>query len=75
MQFILKSFTELTGQEMYKMLQLRHDVFVIEQNCIYRDMDDKDYRCYHLLAMQEGEVVGCCRLVEPGVSYDEPSIG
>ncbi|HYG52567.1 MAG TPA: GNAT family N-acetyltransferase [Flavobacteriales bacterium] len=75
MQFILKSFDELTGEEMYKMLQLRHDVFVIEQNCIYRDMDEKDYRCYHLMAIEQGQVLGCCRLVQPGVSYDEPSIG
>lgn len=61
--------------EVYKMLQLRHDVFVIEQNCIYRDMDEKDYNSYHLLAVENNEVQACCRLVQPGVSYNEPSIG
>ena len=61
--------------ELYKMLQLRHDVFVIEQNCIYRDMDEKDFDSYHLLAIKNKEVIGCCRLVNPGISYPEPSIG
>lgn len=60
---------------MYRMLQLRSDVFVIEQHCIYRDLDDKDYACHHLLAVENGEVIGYCRLVPPGISYDEPSIG
>jgi ElaA protein len=75
MQFILKKLEELNAIQVYKMLQLRHDVFVIEQNCIYRDMDEKDYNSYHLLAIENNEVVACCRLVEPGISYDEPSIG
>lgn len=75
MQFILKKLEELNPIELYKMLQLRHDVFVIEQNCIYRDMDEKDYDSYHLLAVDDGKVIGCCRLVNPGISYPEPSIG
>lgn len=75
MQFVLKKLEELDPVELYKMLQLRHDVFVIEQNCIYRDMDEKDHNSYHLLAIDNKEVVACCRLVMPGISYDEPSIG
>lgn len=75
MQFILKRLDELSPLELYKMLQLRSDVFVIEQNCIYRDMDDKDYHSHHLLAIEDGVVLACCRLVEPGISYPEPSIG
>ena len=38
-------------------------------------MDEKDFKSYHLLAIEDGEVEACCRLVEPGVSYDQPSIG
>jgi len=75
MEFVLKSFSSLTGEEMYKMLQLRSEIFVIEQTCIYADMDDKDYNSYHLLAIADQKVVGCCRLVEPGISYENPSIG
>jgi ElaA protein len=75
MQFILKKLGELTPIQVYKMLQLRHDVFVIEQNCIYRDMDEKDYNSFHLLMIENDEVIACCRLVNPGISYNEPSIG
>ena len=48
-QFILKYYDDLTIPELYDILQLREEVFQIEQNCIYKDIDDKDKKCYHLL--------------------------
>lgn len=75
--WMTKHFSELTSAELYEILQLRSDVFVIEQQCIYRDSDDKDQRCYHLLGRIEetGELAAYSRIVPPGVSYEEPSIG
>lgn len=70
MNTILRSFDHLSPAELYKLLQLRQDVFIIEQNCIYRDLDDKDPVCLHLMLEHEGEVLACCRLVPPGVSYE-----
>lgn len=72
-----KHFQDLSADELYELLQLRSDVFVIEQQCIYRDLDDKDLKCYHLFGRIEetGELAAYSRIVPPGVSYEEPSIG
>ncbi len=69
-QFILKHFNDLTVQELYDLLQLREEVFQIEQNCIYKDIDDKDQKCCHLLLYKENELVAYCRLMPNGISYD-----
>lgn len=72
----LSSFESLSASELYALLQLRSDVFVIEQQCIYRDLDDKDKQCHHLLGYtQTGELAAYSRIVPPTVSYHEPSIG
>ncbi|MCD6017004.1 MAG: family N-acetyltransferase [Bacteroidetes bacterium] len=74
--FITKSFKELSNTELYQLLQLRSEVFVVEQNCVYLDMDNKDEKCYHVLGYENGKLVACTRLVPPGISYEsEPSIG
>ncbi|HJD86015.1 GNAT family N-acetyltransferase [Empedobacter falsenii] len=71
-----KSFEELTSKELYKIIQLRNDVFVIEQDCIYQDADGKDFKCGHLWATIQDEVVAYSRIVPQGISYEnEPSIG
>lgn len=76
MDVVLKKFPDLLPEELYKIIQIRQDVFVIEQHCIYRDLDDKDFQCYHLMLCKNNEVVGYCRLVPVGVSYPNgPSIG
>lgn len=75
MHFILKSFNELTLTELYDMLKLRCAVFVIEQNCNYQDMDDKDQMSYHLIGFENNKLVACARILPKGVSYDEVSIG
>jgi ElaA protein len=74
--FTTKSFNELSTIELYQLLQLRAEVFVVEQNCPYLDLDDKDQKSYHVLGYDNGKLVACTRLVPIGVSYEvEPSIG
>ena len=74
--FVTKTFNELTNIELYQLLQLRAEVFIVEQNCPYLDMDDKDYKSFHVLGYDNNKLVACTRLVPIGVSYDiEPSIG
>ena len=75
MEWIYKHFAELTGKEMYEILQLRNRVFVVEQNCVYDDTDDKDIHCYHLCGYEDDRLVAYARIVPPRISYDEASIG
>ena len=75
MTWLLKTFDSLTLQELYAILRLRTEVFVIEQNCVFQDMDNKDQQCYHLMGWMDGQLIAYTRLVPPGVSYKEPSIG
>lgn len=70
-----KAFDALTSKEIYKILQLRSEVFVIEQNCLYQDLDDKDLVASHLWAEIDGEVVAYARVLAPGISYADASIG
>jgi len=75
-----KPFQELTGGEVFSLMRLRSEVFVVEQDCVYLDLDDKDALSIHLFACEEEAAPGTAaravvRLVPPGVSYDEPSIG
>jgi ElaA protein len=74
-QWLLKKFEALTPFELYAILQLRNEVFVVEQNCVFQDADDKDQASWHLMGMQDDKLVAYTRLVPPGVSYAEPSIG
>jgi len=75
-RYHVKSFNELTTEELYDVLKLRSEVFVVEQNCIYQDMDDKDLLCYHVLGkLPNSELLSYARIVPPKVSYTEPSIG
>jgi ElaA protein len=74
--FTTKTFNELSNIELYQLLQLRAEVFVVEQTCPYLDMDDKDYKSFHVLGYDNGKLVACTRLVPVGISYEiEPSIG
>lgn len=70
-----KYFTELTVDELYDMLALRSEIFVVEQNCVYADLDFKDKRAYHLMASTEKKTIACARILAPGTSYPESSIG
>ncbi len=75
MNWILKPFEELTPKELYSILQLRNEVFIVEQNCPYQDCDNKDLRAWHLMGMQNDQLLAYSRLLAPGISYSESSIG
>ncbi len=70
-----KKFNALLPEELYAILQLRNEVFVVEQNCIFQDADDKDQPSLHLMGWRENKLVAYTRIVPPGLSYNEPSIG
>lgn len=68
-------FAELSALEVHDLLQARAAVFVVEQDCVFQDVDGADPACWHLLGRREGSLVAYCRLVPPGVKYPEASIG
>ena len=70
-------FSQLTNHELYQLLKLRVDVFVVEQTCPYPELDDNDTLegVYHLLGYQEQQLVACARLLPQGVTYPSVSIG
>jgi ElaA protein len=71
----IKYFNELTVTELYSILRLRSEVFVVEQNCVYQDIDNKDLKCYHLMLFKDNQLAAYARLVPPGLSFNEMSIG
>jgi ElaA protein len=71
----LNYFKELSTEELYTILQLRNEVFVVEQNCVYQDADNKDSISFHLSGWDGVNLVAYCRILPPGVSYTEASIG
>jgi ElaA protein len=73
--WVCKSFRELSTEELYKILRLRSEVFVVEQNCVFLDMDNKDQVCDHLMGWRDDELLGYSRIVPSGISYAESSIG
>src|ERR1041384_5461123 len=70
-----KRFNEMTPGEMHRLMALRCAVFIVEQNCPYQDTDYKDEDSLHVMGWQGEELVACARIVSPGVSYDEVSVG
>jgi len=74
-QWSLKKFTDLSPNELYVILQLRNEVFVVEQHCVFLDADNKDQLCYHLMAWDNDKLVGYTRIVPPGIIYEQASIG
>jgi ElaA protein len=70
-----KSFDALSNHELYELLRLRNEVFIVEQNCIFPDLDGKDQKCHHLLGSENGVLMAYARIVPPGISYEYPSIG
>ena len=73
----LLSFNQLSTHQLYQLIKLRIDVFVVEQTCPYPELDDKDTLdgVYQLIGFMDDEIVACARLMAPGVSYDNVSIG
>jgi ElaA protein len=75
-KWVCKPFHDLTVHELYAIIRLRNQVFVVEQNCPYQDIDDKDLKAIHLWSCaNDGNVTAYCRLLPAGISYSEASIG
>lgn len=71
-----KAFKNLTVDEYFELLHLRVAVFVVEQDCPYQEVDEKDRQSFHLFGRSEnGEIVAVTRVLPEGVSYPEISIG
>lgn len=75
MQLEIKAFDQLSLQELYTILTMRTNVFVVEQACPYPELDGKDPNCLHLLGTINGELVAYLRILPAGLRYDEVSIG
>ena len=74
-RWTLQEFSELTNSDLYELLKLRSAIFVVEQNCVFPDMDDKDYSSYHLCGWNNEKLVAYTRLLPPGLAYENCSIG
>lgn len=74
-EWTCKYFNALTPYELYDIMQLRNEVFVVEQNCVFQDADNKDRKCYHLMGRVKDKLVAYARLVPAGISYKHVSIG
>jgi ElaA protein len=70
-----KSFDRLSPAELYAIVALREQVFVVEQRCIYQDADGADVQCRHLWADHAGRIVAYLRIVPAGVKFTEVSLG
>jgi ElaA protein len=73
--FKIKRFNELSAAELYSVLQLRAEVFIVEQNCVYQDIDGKDSKALHVIGEYENKIVAYARLFRPGDYFDKSSIG
>ena len=69
------SFNELAVGQLYAVLQLRQEVFVVEQDCAYLDLDNRDQPAIHMLATRNDRLLAYQRCLPPGLSYDESSLG
>ncbi len=75
LQFSIKNFNELSVYELYRYLQLRSEVFVVEQNCVYQDLDNKDQLAQHVLIHKQQQLIACARILPPQTAYEQISIG
>ena len=71
----IHSFDELSNTNLYAILQLRSAVFVVEQHCPYQDTDDKDQLSFHITGWEGDRLLAYCRVLPPGLSFEEASIG
>ena len=75
MEFVVKNFKELSIEELYAILQLRSEVFVVEQDCVYQDVDFKDQKALHIFGIKKDTIVAYTRIFKPGDYFKEASIG
>lgn len=74
MKISIKSFDDLSKKELYEILKLRAEIFVVEQHCFYLDLDDKDYDSLHLMIEENDEIASYLRIIPKGLSYETASI-
>lgn len=75
MQTVVKKFEDLSNLELYEILRLRAEIFVVEQNCVYQDLDNIDQEAWHVYLKDEGKIVAYLRVIEKGKRLNEVSIG
>lgn len=75
MKILVKRFEELDLHELYELLQLRSEVFVVEQDCVYQDIDGKDEKALHVLGYENNKLVAYTRIFPPGIYFKEAAIG
>ncbi|MFN7676659.1 GNAT family N-acetyltransferase [Flavobacterium sp.] len=75
LEWKIKRFDALSSQELYNLLQLRSEVFVVEQNCVYQDIDGKDEKAIHLIGEDNGKIVAYARIFKPNDYFEQASIG
>ncbi len=74
-EFRIKDFNELTLIELYKILRLRAEVFVVEQDCVYQDVDDKDQKALHIIGYKDNKIIAYTRIFNAGDYFKNASIG
>ncbi|TRZ46070.1 GNAT family N-acetyltransferase [Robertkochia solimangrovi] len=75
MEIVIKTFAELSLEELYGLLRLRSEVFVVEQDCVYQDVDNKDQKALHVIGKIDNKIVAYTRLFKPGYYFERSSIG
>ncbi|WP_373057215.1 GNAT family N-acetyltransferase [Zunongwangia sp. H14] len=75
MEIEIKQFSELSTEELYQILQLRSEIFVVEQDCVYQDIDGKDQKALHILGKKEAKLVAYTRCFNSGFYFEEAAIG
>lgn len=75
LKILTKTFKELSIDELYAILQLRSEVFVVEQNCVYQDIDNKDQKAIHIMGYKNDQLVAYTRLFKPDDYFENASIG
>ncbi|WP_130806356.1 GNAT family N-acetyltransferase [Senegalia massiliensis] len=75
MEWSIKTYDELTKDELYEILKKRIDVFVVEQNCPYDEIDNRDKDSYHIFFKKDKDIIAYLRVLEPGISFEDVSIG
>jgi ElaA protein len=74
-KWVTKKFDALSVVELYQILRLRSEIFVVEQNCVYQDLDNKDQKALHLFGEYDGKIIAYSRLFKAGDYFDCSSIG
>ncbi len=75
LKILVKSFSEITTSQLYEILQLRSEVFVVEQDCVYQDIDFKDQKALHVIGLKRDKVIAYTRIFKPKDYFLEASIG